>query len=437
MHVDSTTHRGPSLRAIATLALGLLSLAGLSACSDDDTSNSNNQVDASVEDAQTKQDGDITDSRPRSDALPDGDIDGSVGCDPGDRTQTPHHRAMITTSSYGNGGGLSVVTLDPLAASADVAQVPEDAVTRWFDHKLWVLGRYNADNLTILDGQNFSLVTQFSVGVGTNPQDIACTSTCRCYVSKFDAAKMTIVDPTAQPGTEIVGSIDLAGLADNDGLPEMSYLYLDGAQLIVAIERLNHNDPNMAPSGDGALAVIDTTTDTIVDADPNQSGVQAITLPYQNPVSPILAVTGAHKVAVACAASWQAEDCGGIAVVDLDAMTAESAVTCSDLGGVVTDFTLDGQGCGFAVVMNPQTYATSVKHFCLDGSNIDSCITEGTFDQITDAALTSEGDLLVTDGSYSTPGIRVFHPGDCSEITTDVLATGFAPGFADPILLVP
>jgi len=281
------------------------------------------------------------------------------------------------------------------------------------------------------------LVTQFSVAVGTNPQDIICTSTCRCYVSKFDAATLSIVDPTAQPGTEIVGSIDLADLADDDGLPEMSYLYLDGTRLIVAIERLDHNDPNMAPAGDGALAVIDTTTDHIVDADADQPGVQAIALPYQNPVSPILAIAGTHKVAVACAASWQAQDCGGIAIVDLDVLSAEPAIACSDMGGVVTDFTLDGQGCGFAVVMNPQTYATSVKHFCLDGTNIDSCIDEGTFDQITDAALTSGGDLLVSDGSYTTPGIRVFHPDDCTEITTDVLATGFAPGFADPILLVP
>ena len=358
-------------------------------------------------------------------------------CEPGDPGATPHGRAIVVTSLYQGGGNLSVVDLDLMSGQADVVPAAEDSVARWFDHRIWVLGRFGADNLTIIDGDTFTLENQFSLGVGSNPQDIACTSTCNCYVSRFEVAGLAVTDPTAEPGMEIAGEVDLSVLADGDGIPEMAYMLLSGDLLFVALTMLDHNDPNMVPAGNGAVAVLDTTTDQLVDTDPHTDGVQAIALPYENPFSPVVAVPGDDAFVVSCVGDWGATSCGGLVQVDTETFEAEATdVTCTALGGTITDLTLDSNGCGFAVVMDAN-WQNAVIHFCLDGSDIWTCVDFGEYDGITDAALTSEGDLVVTDGSFTLPGIRILDPSDCTELTQDVIPTGYAPGYADPILLVP
>ncbi len=419
-----------------TLSIVVSSPPLLQACSDDDSSPkadagmlSDAGSDAET-DAATDQDGTTAQ---------DAQTDGGQGCDPGDPTATPHRRAVITTSSFGNGGGLSVVTLNDQSIQTDVAQIPEDSVTRWFDHRLWVLGRFNADNLTILDGQDYHLLTQFSLGVGTNPQDIACVSTCKCYVSSFDTKDLLVIDPTADATAVITGRIDLTPVADSDGLPEAAYMHLDGNHLLVASQRLDHNDPNMVPAGPGAVIVIDTDNDTIVDMDQDTEGVQPLMLPCTNPFSPFVALPGTRQVALSCTGSFQSQDDGvGIVVIDLDDWSTSSGPMFSVLGGHPMDLTFEDDNCGFAVTMDPMDWSNAIMHFCLDGSDMWDCIPSGMYDAISDAAITDAGQLLVTDGSYSTPGIRILDPNDhCTELSSDVIATGFAPSFADPILLIP
>ena len=82
-------------------------------------------------------------------------------------------------------------------------------------------------------------------------------------------------------------------------------------------------------------------------------------------------------------------------------------------------------------------WQNGVLHFCLDGTEQWTCVDFGTYDGITDVALTSDGDLVVTDNSFTSPGIRILDPTDCTEITTAVIPTGYAPGYSDPVLLVP
>ena len=430
-------HTRKSLFPALGLALAL-SLPALQACSDDDSSSGR-------QDAMVQQDADLDAGQEDSAIQEDGEVnrdaepDGQTGCDPGDPTSTPHRRAIITTSSYGNGGGLTAITLSDDSVQADVAQLAEDSVTRWFDHKFWVLGRYNADNLTILDGNDYHLLSQFSLGVGTNPQDIVCVSTCKCYVSSFDTKDLLIIDPTADASDVITGRIDLSVVADQDGLPEAAYMYLDGTHLLVAIQKLDHNDPNMAPTGNGGLVVIDTETDSIMDMDSQAQGTQALELPCVNPFSPIVAVPSTRKVAIGCSGSFQSQDDGtGIVTVDLDSWATGSGPQFSAMSGRPMDLTMADQNCGFAVVTDISTWQNALVHFCLDGSDFWDCIPYGMYDAISDAALTDSGRLVVTDNSFTNPGIRILDPNDhCSELTPDVLPTGFAPSFADPILLVP
>ena len=75
-----------------------------------------------------------------------------------------------------------------------------------------------------------------------------------------------IVDPGA-PGCASFrrGTIDLASLADGDGLPEMSQMALVGERLFVSLQRLDRRT-GFVPNGPSWLAVVDTTTDTVTGA---------------------------------------------------------------------------------------------------------------------------------------------------------------------------
>src|SRR5262245_44680957 len=48
-----------------------------------------------------------------------------------------------------------------------------DPVVRVDSGRIFVVNRFGADNVTVVDGQIFALVAQFSTGAGTNPQDVA------------------------------------------------------------------------------------------------------------------------------------------------------------------------------------------------------------------------------------------------------------------------
>ena len=57
--------------------------------------------------------------------------------------------------------------------------------------------------------------------------------------------------------------------------------------------------------------------------------------------------------------------------------------------------------------------------------------------KITDVVESDDGRLFVTDTTYATPGVRVFDADTCAELTDAPIPTGFAPGFTNPLLLIP
>src|SRR5439155_7133734 len=94
-------------------------------------------------------------------------------------------RAFVLTSDYSS-GGLSAVDLGTRAVSRDVATVYSDAVERWYQGRLYVVNRYGADNVQVIDpSAGYATVRQFSVGPGTNPQDIAFVSPTKAFVSRL------------------------------------------------------------------------------------------------------------------------------------------------------------------------------------------------------------------------------------------------------------
>ena len=85
-------------------------------------------------------------------------------------------RAFVVTTDFQT-GGMSAIDLSTRAVSVDVASVHKDARARWHGGLIYVLNRFGADNVQILNpATGYSTVRQFSVGNGANPSDIVVVS---------------------------------------------------------------------------------------------------------------------------------------------------------------------------------------------------------------------------------------------------------------------
>ena len=250
---------------------------------------------------------------------------------------------LVITSDFETG---SIAHLPPGAsvADTDILTIHSDAAARYYDGRVYVVNRLGQDNVLVLDVENLrSPVAQFSVGNGTNPQDIAFASPEKAYVSRYASASILVVDP--RDGTAL-GEIDLSSFADADGIPEMVQMVVFGNRLYVACQRLDR-DGSFEPVEPSLLIVIDMFTDTIVDMDGSREGVQGWELSATNPNS--LALAG-DELFVALTGSF-GDETGGIEILNLaDGTTRGIVVDEAALGGDLNWLELVSNVKGFAIV---------------------------------------------------------------------------------------
>ncbi len=308
--------------------------------------------------------------------------------------------AYVLTSDFSS-GGLSAVDLASRAVSKDVATVYDDARVRWYGGLLYVVNRFGQDNIQIVDpAHGYTTVRQFSVGNGSNPQDIAVMSSTKAYVTRLASSRLLIVDPSTGDST---GAIPLGAFADADGIPEMDRMIVVGDRLFVSLERLS----NFQPTDRSLVVAIDTQADTVIDADPATPGIQAITLPGTNPVTRFCYDPVHAKLAIGCVGSYGALD-GGVALVDPFALVADGwAITESALGGDVLDVTLDTPTRAFAIVSDAAFNTSLVAWDPSAGQPTGTVFAPGGF-SLADMGLDDAGELYVCDNDFTAPGLWVF-----------------------------
>lgn len=350
-------------------------------------------------------------------------------CGPAEPVAETPGRLVVVTEKHGSGGGVTVVDIHSMETRINAALAHDDSTARWYDKKIWIINRFGADNITILDGNDFSLLKQFSVKIDANtpcnPHDIAFLDRCRLYVTCYEQPFLLIVNPQETAGNEIVGRVDLSSLADDDGIPEASHMKWtdEGAWVTIGRMRRNHG---WVPDEQAYLALIDTQTDTLV---------EAIPLVGTNPIGPIRASRGGKKLVLSTAGDWTGLN-AGLEVVDTVSRRAQLVLSSEELEGIVSSFTLDDSNCGHAVITAPTSYETSVNKFCLEPADVNPCISLNTV-LATDVAVTSCGRLIVTDRAAHPAGVRFYNAIDCTPISAEPISTGFAPGFTTPLLLIP
>jgi hypothetical protein len=337
-----------------------------------------------------------------------------VGC-PADRL------AFVVATDFQT-GSFGTISLDPsrqVQPASPARRINPDATARVFKGLVYVINRFLADNIQVLDPErDFTTLWQCSTGAGTNPHDIAFLNETRAYVTRYDVAELLVVDPSVGPDCEgfTVDTIDLRPFADADGIPEMDQMALVDGLLYVSVQRLDRNN-FFSPAGPGAIVVIDTATNQPIDAMTLAGG------------DPLAATKGLpvmdNALVVAETGSFGVAD-GGIERVDLKTGVAQGFfVTEEDLGGDITDFVLVSQDLGYAVVSKPDFTNDLVTFNPATGASIQTLLAGVQY--IPDIELNDHGELFISDRTAGHSGVRIFRASDGVELTDEPIDLGLPP----------
>ena len=259
---------------------------------------------------------------------------------------------FVVTSDFATGSA-AVLSAGSNAAQVNLFTVHADAVGQYHEGRIYIVNRLGQDNIIVLDAASPTQpLTQYSVGNGTNPQQIHVVSESKAYVTRYDASDLLIVDP--RDGTEL-GTIDLSEFADDDGIPEMTEMIRVDDRVYVSCQRLDRNNGWISDAS--FLIAIDTATDQLIDLDAGTEGAQGIRLSAPNPNS---VVAAGKLIAVAVVAGFGDLE-GGIDLIDpVGGRSLGLAVSEAALGGDISLLTMASKTKGFAVVSDAN-FVNSVK----------------------------------------------------------------------------
>lgn len=344
-----------------------------------------------------------------------------------DDPNVPHgNTAVVLGANFTDPTGtLSVLPINaPRTAVKNLQTTHSDAVLRSYGGLLYVVNRLGADNLEVVDPSDFHVLSQFTVGEGTNPQDLIALSATKAYVSLYEPENnrtdgltvddLIIINP--QTGA-IAKTIDLTPFTANDGgrFARVSDLLKVGGKIFAAVQDLG-NDLSLAADQPGKIVAIDTATDSIVDS---------AVLACRDPVAMAYSKETGF-IYVACADYFNlASSFGGVEVVDPATLTSLGIfVTDNDLGGAPGDIEVSGSR-GFLTVGTSNSgkdiYSTSIISFNLDVNEAPDVRTlyEGTA-YIQDIAVDENGLLLVGDRDPNVNGVLFLDPADGAVIAGPV-----------------
>ena len=315
-------------------------------------------------------------------------------------------RAIVYATDFSSGSLNTVAFGPPRTPACDLANVCSDAVLRWSDPFLYVVERFGCDNIRVLDAVTLAPIRQFSVGNGSNPNDIYAISESKAYVTRYDSPDLWVVNPLS--GT-FVKSISLAAFADADGIPEMNRIAYQAGRIFVSCQRLDRNN-FFAPTDSSLVVVIDVQTDQFVDCDPALPGVQGILLPRTNPTTEFATAPGGVFL-LGCTGAYGVND-GGVVAVDPRTLTANRVeVTEAQLGGDLNDVAVSPEASGAAkafCVISDASFNTNLVSYTRALSPVVASVYPATGFVLADVEVNDRDEVWLCDRTVSAPGMRVF-----------------------------
>ena len=331
------------------------------------------------------------------------------------------NRAFVFQTDYTT-GSLSSIDIAPRTKHCDIASVHSDARLRYYNGKLYVVNRFGADNIQVVDPATGVTSLQFSVGNGANPYDIAFASPTKAYVTRYETRDLWIVNPQTGAHT---GTIGLGAFADADGIPEMDHMITVGPLLFVSLQRVDRAHGFIA-TDTSLVAVIDMRTDAIVDCDPVTPGIQALRLQLTNPVTAFQFDAATSRLLIGCVGAYGVLD-GGLEWIDPVGLKSggvalgESALH-GDVNGVSFAPGRLGAAHAFAVVSDAAFNTLLLRLDLTHGTVVDTVYAPGGF-SIGDIAENDNGELWVCDNGFGTSGVRIFSATSGQALSAPIVCT--------------
>jgi len=183
-------------------------------------------------------------------------------------------RLLVTTTDFST-GAVSVVDVGTMTVAKDVALGTTDAIPTHTDGLAVLVHRYRFDRVELLDPANaWTKVADIPITASCtdapNPQSIVFAPDGRGYVTQLDVPEIAIVD---RASSSTVGAIDMRGVPDDDGNPDLGTSIACGSIMWAVVQRL---DPDYARIGPDELVAIDMIAAQPIDLDASKDGVQGL-----------------------------------------------------------------------------------------------------------------------------------------------------------------
>lgn len=326
-------------------------------------------------------------------------------------------KALVITTDYQD-GSYSLIDLEDHGVEATLNLIGSDAVCRYdsVTRTPFIVSRMGTNAVEVLSPEEgWQVVGEYSVGAGSNPQDIAVVTAERAYVPRYNSADLLAVHPIT--GDEL-DSLDLSAYADPDGVPELAWTLVLDDQVFVAAQRLT----DFMPGDYSSLLVLDAATGRVD---------REIRLSAVDPFSPIRYVPALDRIAVTEVGAFGALD-GGLELLAPDAAgPAGLAVTEADLGGDLVDAVVVDENRGYAVIGVDQgggEMTTRLVRFDPTTGQPAATLAEAdAYDHSFLALSPDRSQLWVTDRHRTEPGVRIYSVEDDRELTDGPIDVGLPP----------
>ena len=273
---------------------------------------------------------------------------------------------FVVTGSFGGGGTLvSVQRQSPWEAVTVATLDSPDAVVQSFSGLIYVV-EPATDLIRVFDDAGAE-VRSFSVGDRTIPRDILGVTRTRAYVTRAGSTHLYRVDPQTGVGSDV---IDLGVFADADGNPDMERMATDGSRLFIQLRRLGPL-PEAVPGGtNGAIAVVDLASESLIDADPSTPEIDAIELDGPSPRLR-MHVGGAGEFLLVSATDGNHLSLnGGVEYVDLPTLASEGFVLAEGKLAALGGFVMTGESEGYFVFHTDIVASNHLKSFTISGGAV-------------------------------------------------------------------
>ena len=343
---------------------------------------------------------------------------GGSNAPPTDAPSTPRTVIAAPPANFTPPGILSELDVASQRVTQNLVAgvVGGDPIAELRNGMLYIVNR-DVNNVTIIDASTLAYVNQIATGIGSNPQDVAVVGD-KLYVPAMGTAGVVVL---SQSTSTITKTIDLnSAVGETDGKPNCVAAYTVGTDVYVACELLDDTMMDLPPKGDGQVAVIDSTTDTVR---------TTLALPAPNPQAEFTALPDGDLMIAAQSFSDQADGCI-VRITPGSTPVATCQIDNGALNGTSLHMALKpapGPVLWLAVESFDGSTSTLSTWDVLDATVTNSLSAPG--EVIQDVAACPDGSVVAADATMNATGFRVFS--GTTELTTKPLPFGEPPGFGN------